>query len=349
MRRLLLILTVLLIATSCEHKELCYNHPHYTPVRVDVDWSKFEPYEKPTGMTVAFFSERNDQSFTRHTNTTSHIIAELPVDHYHVMVYNQSPSEFGSFHFTDMDDMEKAAARTIENISRWYVARGSNETVAVEPEWLGVGNYSGMEVTQKMLDDYIESILKGSTLLGTKMESLATITPRNVIHTLSVEVHIEGYHNLRSARASLTGMSEGYLLTQQKRMNSTVTHLLEEWSATRDKSDATKGKINSSITCFGLPDNHTGQPDDNRLVIEILLVDNKTIVTFEFAVGDLFTQYSDDKIDSDVELQLSLVLTRDINGNPIVLPDVEPAGGSGSGFDATVESWGEDIEHDIVM
>lgn len=348
MRKLLLLLIVL-IATSCEHKELCYNHPHHTPVRVDVDWSKFEPYEKPTGMTVVFFSETSPNTFTRHTNVTSHVIADLPVDFFHVLAFNQSPSEFGSFRFTDMDNKEKAAARIVENISRWYVSRGNNELVALEPEWLGVGNYASIEVTQEMLDNYIESILVGSVLLGANTEPLATLTPRNVIHTLSVDIHIEGYHNLRSARASLTGMSEGYLLTQEKRMNSTVTHLLEEWDATRDHDDATKGTIHSDITCFGLPDNHSRQPDDNLFVLEALLVDNKTIVTFEFAVGDMFIQQDYVSKENDNHLHLKLVLTHDIHGNPVVLPDVEPAGGSSSGFDATVESWGEDIEHDIVM
>ena len=348
MKKLLLLLIVL-IATSCENKELCYNHPHHTPVRVDVDWSMFEPYEKPTGMTVSFFSKTSSNTFTRHTNTTTHAIVELPVDSFLVLAFNQSPTEFGAFRFTDMDNKELAAARIVENISRWYVARGNNEVVALEPEWLGVGNCSNIEVTQKMLDDYIESILVGSVLLGSKLEPITTVTPRNVIHTLSVDIHIEGYHNLRSARASLTGMSEGYLLTHGKRMNSTVTHLFEDWDATRDHNDATKGLIHSDITCFGLPDNHSKQPDDNRFILEALLVDNKTIVTFEFAVGDMFIQQEYVSKDNDQHLHLKLILTHDINGNPVVLPDVEPEGGSSSGFDATVEGWGEDIEHNIVM
>lgn len=348
MRNLLGLL--LLLLTSCNHKELCYNHPHTAPVRVDVDWRRFEPYEKPTGMTLTLFPEAGQQVFTRQSNTTTHAVMNLPADRYHVLVYNQSPSEFGSFRFQNTDDPLLVSVVSEEHSSRWYTGRGDNDRVATEPEWLGVGNYSDAEVTEAMVEEqaYIMQGISKQPRNGEPV--IATVTPENVIHTISVEVHIQGMHNLRSARASLTGLAEGYYLAQSKRMDTEVTHLIEEWAATRDDVDPTKGYIESSFTCFGLPGNHAKQAEENILTLDLLLVDNRTIKTFVFHVGDKFTEsLNESGVETEVHLELYLKLLQDLNGDPIVLPDVKPEDGSGSGFSATVDDWGEEIEHDIQM
>ena len=58
---LVLALSVIIAATSCEHKELCYYHPHVAPVRVNVDWSLFT-MEDPTGMTAYAYPLHEDDN-----------------------------------------------------------------------------------------------------------------------------------------------------------------------------------------------------------------------------------------------------------------------------------------------
>ena len=41
---------------SCEHKELCFYHPHVVTVRVDFDWKK-RPASQPGRMCVFFYPE----------------------------------------------------------------------------------------------------------------------------------------------------------------------------------------------------------------------------------------------------------------------------------------------------
>ena len=36
--------------TACEHKDLCYDHPHFATVRVIFDWTKISNHDKPEGM-----------------------------------------------------------------------------------------------------------------------------------------------------------------------------------------------------------------------------------------------------------------------------------------------------------
>jgi len=334
---------------------LCYLHPHTAAVRIDVDWSEFESYEKPTGMTLKLYPEgaldeetRDEMNqtgttassggvVTHLTNTISHAVLSLPVNNYHVLVFNQSTTEFGSFSFRDMDDQESAVVVT-QYHSRWYSTRDGEDNVATSPEWLGVGNFDDARVTQAMLDAEIGSVMNGRSM--TEIPVIADVTPHNVIYTVKVRVYVNNIYNLRSARASMTGLAEGYLLTRERRLSTEVTHLIEDWSMTQDAADPTKGYIDASFTCFGLPDDHAATAGENMLTLDALLVDNKTIETFAFEVGNRFEL---DESDPN-RMTYSVVVTE-----PVTLSDVEPEGGSGFGFDVTVDDWGDEINQDIQM
>ena len=43
-----------LFATGCNHKELCYQHPHVGEIRVEFDW-RYAPEANPQGMVVFFY------------------------------------------------------------------------------------------------------------------------------------------------------------------------------------------------------------------------------------------------------------------------------------------------------
>ncbi len=366
--RMLVFAAVLLLFAACRHQELCYHHPHTANVRIDVDWSRFEPYETPTGMTLQLYPEESlldgetreemgsqgtiatsEGVITHLTNTTSHAVLTLPVNRYHVLVFNQSTTEFGSFSFRDMEDLGSAVV-VMRSRSRWYRSGsgegsgeggsdGSGDEVATEPEWLGVGNCDDARVTQAMID--AEAVHPG-TVEQKPPTVIAEVTPHNVIYTVKVRIYMNNIYNLRSARASMTGLAEGYLLTRDRRLSTTVTHLLEAWSMTQDEADPAKGYIDAAFTCFGLPDGHTGAAAANRLTLEALLVDNKTIERFEFSVGDLFELDGSDPN----RMTYSVVIP-----DPVTLSDAEPDpdSNSGGGFDVTVDDWGDEINYDIPL
>jgi len=359
MKRCALLLTLaaaLGLSASCTHKELCYRHPHTANVRIDVDWSEFESYETPTGMTLKLYPENStfdeetrkemkssettassEGVITHLTNTISHAVLSLPVNSYHVLVFNQSVTEFGSFSFRDMEN-EELAVVVMQYQSRWYSTRDGENNVATSPEWLGVGNFDDARVTQAMVDAEIDRTVTGAPAGDPPV--IARVVPNNVIWTVDVRIYINNIYNLRSARAAMTGLSEGYQLTRERRLPTEVTHLIERWSMKQDDADPTKGYIEASFTCFGLPEGHTEAAGENLLTLEALLVDNKTIKTFAFEVGDRFEL---DERDPN-RMTYSVVIT-----DPITLDDVEPAAGSDFGFDVSVDDWGDEIDHDIQM
>lgn len=345
MRRILNISALLCLVAllSCTHKELCLHHPHTANIRIDVDWSGFEK-EVPTGMTVLAYGEDGSLAERQLTNTTTHAYMSLEAGAYHSIVYNQSPSEFGSVLFVDMDDYFTATVCTRPFISKWYKTKAEGERVGTDPEWIGADRVENSVVTQEMVDETTDHfVYESRTRSGSEMSYvIAEHHPQNIIYTVYVKVHVDGIYNLRSARASLEGLAEGYVFHREGPTSSIVTQLLEYWEVTQDKADPTKGYVTSKITCFGLPDGHKGQPEDNPFFFSALLVDNATIVDFPFEVGDKIRKRVVDGVEQEMEYEIELWLDRP-------LPDVPPVGGSSSGFDAIVEDWGDEVEQNIQM
>ena len=338
-------MVALTLFTACDHKELCELHDHidYSRVRIDVDWTEFLSKETPTGMTVTMYpADKQRLPVSVLTNNIDYAIVNLPAGSYNMLVFNQSPSEFGSLSFEGMDDFSTSRIAGKQITSRWYQSRDYDEIVITEPEWVGMEAQRSILVTEAMVE-------KTNTILATSRGSraegdvlLTTAYPKNIISTLTVIVHIKGIYNLRSARAAINGMAAGYLLGENRPTASKATQLLEKWTITTDAEAPTQGIITGKIATFGLPFGHQELPDENRLNLSLLLVDGTTIKDYSFAIGDKF-EY---KIDAEANVELSLLLEIYIDES---LPDVEPSGGSSSGFDATVDDWGDEEQVDIGM
>lgn len=293
-----------------------------------MDWSHFHE-EQPTGMTVALYPR--DAALSHQavlSNFLDYVDVSLQRGSYDVLAYNQSTTEFGSLHFENMDDFLQAQVLANTYTSTWYRSRTDEERTAKNPEWFAVGGLDSITVTKDMIGT--KNMTGEDSLFVTD-----TITPHNIIHTLHIRIHVKGIYNIRSARASIDGMAEGYQFASRHVTSSVITQLIEKWNLTADKDNPTNGTLTATIQTFGLPFNHQGKEKENLLRLSLLLVDNKTQKDYDFEVGDKFKA-------SDEELDLSLDLNLD---TPI--PDVKPEGGSSGGFDATVEDWGDDINIDI--
>ena len=121
-----------------------------------------------------------------------------------------------------------------------------------------------------------------------------------------------------------------------------MTYLLESWTKSIDENDATLGTLKTSVKCFGLPETAHPDAENNKLSLSALLIDKKTQVDYQFAVGDKFKK---DENSSDSGYIVSLHV--DVDVPP--LPEVKPSEGSSGGFDVTIKDWGkpEDIDMEL--
>lgn len=341
MRRYLYILVAILLISSCNHYDLCFHHPHTARARINVDWSKFDK-EVPTGMTVMVYPDTGGKPYTLLTNNINYVLADLEAGTYNTLVYNQSTSEYASVLFTGMESYHTATVAAKEYKSRWYSSRSELEKIAMQPEWVGVDAKTGAVVTPEMVRITGEENFASITQKGeAKTEFvIASHIAHNIIHTVNVKVHLNAVYNLRSARASLTGMAAEYKFSIDETTEDKVTHLQESWTLVRDKVDPTRGYITAKFKCLGLPINHTSQPDDNEFVLSLLLVDDTTVMDFPFKVGSKLQKVYNEKGEYVLELNLELWIEEP-------LPDVKPSDSGESGFNATVDDWGEEEKVEI--
>lgn len=324
----------LLLTLSCTHKELCIGHNHSARVRVETDWSEFTK-EAPTGMSVHIYGTDGAEVKSALSNNTSFVDFELTPGTYSALVFNQSPSEFGSLKFEGLDALDRAAVLAENTKSMWFKADESGEPIICQPEWFGTNVQGGLVVDRKMIGASAQARqTRGNGFPEGNI--LARLVPQNIIYTITVTVRIHGIQNLKAARGSLSGLAAGYLPGQGHTATKTGTELLEEWSLTRDPGDPTEGYITAEITAFGLPYGHKALPQENVFSLSLLLVDNKTKLDYSFPSGDRFSG------DGDKELHLEL---HEEIAEP--LPDVKPEDGSEGGFDANVDDWGDEEIVDI--
>ena len=315
------LLTILFASCIYDDYSDCPQESDRKMVRINVDWHLFDK-EVPTGMTVMMFPWSGGAPQTVLTNEITHADFSLEPGKYHVLVFNQSTTEFGTLDFQGMDSYETARAVVQYTTSRWY-SRGDDEQIGVEPEWLASDKLDEFEVS----GDFSE----------------VTLTPKNVLSQIHVSVKVPGIKNLRYVRGSLTGISEGFLLGQGKPLLSKVTYLLESWTKSVDENEATLGTLKASVKCFGLPETVSPDAENNQLSLSALLIDNKTQVDHQFAVGDKFK-----KDENSSELGYTVSLHVDVQ-MPQPLPEVKPSEGSSGGFDVTIQDWGkpEDIDMEL--
>lgn len=334
---IVLLAVALLSLTSCHYKDLYEDDlaDEKAVLKVPVDWSDFDKY-KPSGMTVMAFPTDDQEPTTALSNDLEFAELGLPVGDYHILVFNQSTDEFGSFHFEGMDSYSTACVRANDTRSSWYKGRATDEPTIDAPEWLAAGQLEPVRVTDEMVD-------ASDSVFVTD-----TVYPRDVIYTIYVHIHVKGIYNIRSARASLDGMADGYRFATGKPTTTRTTQLLEHWTLTRDKDNPSEGELSAKIQSFGLPDGHQNHPTENELRLSLLLVDDKTQKDFTFDVGDKFRRGDGENSDtiqvSKEDMDLSLDMSIET-----ALPDVKPTEGSSGGFDATVEDWGDDIDINVGM
>lgn len=330
---------------GCEHKDLCYYHPHRAEMRVNVDWSGFDK-TKPTGMTVKVYPASGERPYTQLSHNLAYAGFNIPAGFYSTLVFNQSETEYSTVSFRGMERYETAEVYTNTTRSNWYTSRAEEEKLASNPEWIGSDARQNLLVTEDMVDGSSQTYLtRPAGEGGYGHATLTTLAPTNIVSTITFRVHIRGIHNLRSARAAIEGLAEGFMLAERRPTDRPVTQLVENWTKVVDPNDYTRGYIEATLNCFGLPGDHEGLPEENKLKVSILLVDNKTVMDFDFAVGDKFERRNRaDEIQVGINMEIEIDLGT-------TLPDVQPedGGSGGSMFDATVDDWGEEERVEIEM
>lgn len=360
---MLLGLAVLLCACGpdafLDRRDMYANVTRSPKIRLEVDWMS-EFGERPTGMTV-MMRGNGGNNFSTVTNSVDGIDLSLDADSYSTLIYNLSKDEFGSLDFNKADDYDsinvKLTPITLRSDEEW----DKGVKYMREPEDIGLA-LDTITITDEMVNNYSAVIRQrlSDGYTGDRADTVMYVfheTAYPVISTLNVKVRVKGLSNATSVEGSISGMADGFYMSQLHATYGKGTHLLDNWKGRLDSSKSKDGYITTSIKTFGLP--HGTEDVNNRdstlnyLTLYFKLADGKTTRQFRYPVGNLFkyTNRNNTEINAMVSLVLDLTLEASDAKNPLPdLPDVQPEGGnSGTGFDARVDDWEDGGTSDVVL
>ena len=311
-------------------------------VIVKVLW-KAEVYpdgQKPDGMTLYIFRDNEFYSQLTTSQVDSCIVLLEP-GRYRLYMISQSPEEYWKNEFFDMTDFDKARVSVAETKSSWYSTRSESEVLINNPEVMIAGVSDFFDVTEDMIERQRLAATKAGDISTIYYYTiLVPVNPRSIVSQYWVTIYSDNVDMLRSVRASTTGMARTFGITKDKTNEEEGTQLITEWSLTVDDDQHLIGHLDGRVTTFGFPNGELPHPDrDSSLNVSTLLIDNKTIQSYKFYIGDKI------KLE-DNPPQGYRYLYRITFGSifePAIHPErVLPEGGGG--FTAGVTDWDEEID-----
>jgi len=356
MAPVLLIIGATGLTTSCDRYEVELYYTGKADVSVDIDWeSRFG--ERPSGMTIILAKDGDAITFTDITHDVDHYDLQLEPGEYKMLIFNRTFGEFGSMgfyrtrSFNDVFAYAMQLQRTTEN---WDV----NADYIREPESIGCA-VDTFTVLPEMTDGEFRFVYWKDKIDGNYESLKLREVVEPMVTELYVRVKVIGFRYMAGVVGNISGMADGFLLSQAWRRSEMGYHFLDSWklkAAPEESSeDKSVGYITTKISTFGLPRGRElpsqRRPEYNGLTLCFTLIDDTKHV-FYYPVGDKITYRERevtkfDKHDVTLELDLELIAPFYSDDEVPHLPYAQPSG-TGA-FDAEVQPWGDDENVDVPM
>lgn len=217
-KRLYMIMFVLatFALSSCEHKELCYRHPHTATIRIEFDWRDI-PDANPNGMCVFFFPVKGEDAPLRRFDFTGKDggTIEIRVGRYRILCYN--------------NDTEAVLLRGTDRFATYEAfTRDGNLFESV------YGSSAGSIVPRAENTDEERVVISPDMLLGcsatelevidSKFEQVITLYPHELVCTYTYEIrNVKGLDHVSQMCGSLSGMAPSMLFCDESLGHECVT------------------------------------------------------------------------------------------------------------------------------
>lgn len=333
-----------IVAVSCEHKELCYDHPSHAPryatnLTVEYDYSWEKPHEGNTDWKNNWKPEFGVEYESLLPGTPE----GLRVSSYNEygVLYNNNIEPYGEeIHLSPgMNSLlvyNNDTEHIIFNDMDSYVTASVNTRVVLRGSYTGNPMYvptrepnDGKENTVTMPDVlygyYRDEYFQEKSTEASRLH----ITMHPLVFTYLIRFEItKGLEYVALARGALSGMAESVYLHSGRTSKTPATFMydctFETWGA------------KAIVSTFGVPDfpnpDYTRAEDNFAVNLEMRLKNGKII-----------NKYFD----------VSEQLRKQPHGGVITITDIEISeneGSSGGGaFDVTVDGWGEYQDVEVIL
>ena len=320
-----------MILFSCEHKDLCYHHPHVAVVKLEFDW-KNAPQANPEGMCVFFYPEEGGEpvrfDFTGKTGGE----IDIKVGRYKVLCYNNDTE---AVQFRGMEDFNAHEGYTrdgnvVESIygnAAHYAppAKGAeDERVVICPDMMWGCNALNVEITEAGLSyECVPFEDKDKTEWMESTEHIITLYPAELICTYTYEVrNVKNMEYMTQACGSLSGMAPSIRLADEELGKECVTVPFE----------TNLHPENSTMTGMFYTFGHHEENMEPHMMALYVWYSNKEKFYTTFDVTDQVHSAPDKR-------HVHIIIDN------AEFPEPLPEDG---GFDVEVDDW-QEVENDIIM
>lgn len=239
--KILVFIITIQVLVSCEHKELCYTHPHTTYVTIKFDWSyapDAEQNNEVESMCLWFYP--TDENGNKTGEPIYYNIVgmhggkiEIPVGYYEVLYYN---SDYRRVQFRGTGDFLKHECYTKEtglleslfssplayNAPR---AEGAEDQLVVDtPDKMWGDNARNVHITQQGISYWFVRDGETEVTKISNKDNLLQLMPHEQTCTYTVDVrNVENLKYATEVGASLSSMSGSVFCAEEKLASHNVT------------------------------------------------------------------------------------------------------------------------------
>lgn len=324
--------------SSCEHKDLCYQHPHVKTVRVEFDW-RDAPDASPMGMCVYFYPIAGGEGQRFDFRGTTGGELELRAGTYRVMCYNND-TEGVMFYGTNSFDTHRAYTRegnVLEPIygnAANYAPRAEGteeERVVITPDMMWGCTVAEVAITDAGVSCTCPPEEGRNASDGRTAESSGRVIrlyPHELVCTYTYEIrNVKNLKHVVQMCGSLSGMAPSLLLGGESLDTECVTLPFE---AGPDGASGIKGRFYT----FG---HHEMNTAPHRMTFYVIMDDGKKYA-YGTDSGERFNVT--DQVHTAPDPKHVHII---VDGLDLPQP-IE----NGSGFDVAMDDWGI-VEEDIIM
>lgn len=350
--------SISILTTSCDRYEIESYYTGTATVHLDIDWeSRFG--ERPTGMTLMLAKDGDSITFTDISNDVDRYELHLEPGTYKMLIFNLTPGEFSTMRFYKMKSFDEAYAYA-DQLQRTTDFWDVNVSYIQEPEPIGCA-VDTFTILPHMVDDVFHFVPWHEKVTNNKEELSLREVVEPMTTDLFIRVRILGISYMASVIGNISGLADGFLLSQAWRRDQASYHLLNNWAISRTRADGDSvssnvGYITTHVNTFGLPHGREllSQRDStsNMLSLCFTLIDDRKIL-FRYPVGK-YIRYRTIEADAiftkqDITLELELIVDAPFYDDTNIpsLPYSQPTG-TGA-FDAEVADWGDEEKIDVPM
>lgn len=310
--------------SACERRELTYYME--SEITVTADWGGTDLAEEcDYGATLVIYSHDGTAPRTILMGERGQTTIRLPEGVYDAVLFNRSFEDFGCVSFRGHETLETFEAYACE-----VETRVGTRTIVSPPEKLAAATVRGFVVTEDMLGNYAPPLSRTSTCPDGACK--LHFVPAPLTRKVNVVLHVEGIHNVREARCTLSNVPLSIFLHNGSVGGEKCHQEFTVGNPVLDEGSWQNGTMTGEINVFGFD-----KDIPHEIKLKALLVDGQTVE--EKTLENVTINESKD--DSGV---MTLFITGE---TPEAFPDVKPDGGSGSGFDADVKEWDDEVRTEI--